>query len=156
MPMATLSFYSLILSFLLQTGNMPVFFEDLFTEKEKNKIEKNHDDLEERIEVYRDASIRMHKNIRRDITGNNYDIVPDRLQTWLSLLLESLKDIEANINPKKRKLKDLIKYEIQIRKSINDLRDYQLRAPVKQQDVFERCIEQADSIRSKIVDILFQ
>jgi len=154
--MSTLTSFSLLLIFFLQSGYTPSFPEGTFTGKEKKKIEKNQDNLEERTEVYRDACVRILKQLRKDIAQNDYPVIPDRLKTWTTLLSESLKDIEANMNPDKKKPKDLMKYEIEIRKAINDLKDYQLRAPAGQQDVFERCISEADTIHGKIVDILFQ
>ncbi|MEJ2109164.1 MAG: hypothetical protein P8Z37_04470 [Acidobacteriota bacterium] len=53
-------------------------------------------------------------------------------------------------------MKALIKYEIEIRKAIGDLKDFQIRVPVELQDVFEHRITEADDIHGKIVDILFK
>jgi hypothetical protein len=154
--MAVLPLISLAMSLMFQAAPNPVFPENLFTEKEKRKLEKNQDDLEERIEVYRDASTRICKNIEKDVSAGNYGEIPARLKIWVVLLTESLKDIEANIDPKKRKLKDLIKYEIQIREAIHNIEDFKLRAPPGQQEVFESRIGEADTVRGKMVKILFQ
>jgi hypothetical protein len=154
--MALLTACGLLLISFLQAGYVPSFAEGIFTEKEKKKIEENADDLGERLEVYKDASARLHKKIRKSVADNDYGAVPGQLKIWTSLLSESLKDIETHINPKKKKLKELIKYEIQVRETINDLRDYKLRAPFAQQDIFEEYVDQADGIRSKMVDILFR
>ena len=154
--MPILTSFSLLMAIFLQSGNAPSFPEGTFTDKEQKKIEKNQDDLKERIEVYKDASVRMQKKLRKDIRAKNFSPVPDYLKTWTSLLSGSLKDIEANLNPDKKRPKALIKYEIEIRKAVNDLKDYQLRAPVEQQDAFDLCIAEADTIRGKIVDILFK
>ena len=146
----------LFLIVLIQAGSEPSFPEGIFSAKEEKKLEKNADDLEERIEVYTDASKRIHKSILKNISGKDFDRIPRQLETWCVLLSESLKDIEVHINPKKKKSKDLIKYEIQVRKAINDLRDFQTHAPYELQDLFDQSIDQADSVRGKMVDILFQ
>jgi len=147
---------SLFLSILFQTGTVPSFPDGIFTAKEKEKIVKNADDIGERIEAYRDASIRIHKTLLKTISDKEYSSVSEQLKTWMSLLSESIKDIESSINPKKKKSKALIKYEIQVRKAVNDLRDYKIRAPYEQQDILEQCIDLADAVRGKMVDLLFQ
>ncbi len=154
--MAGLPLISLLIVLLLQAAEVPAFPENLFTAKEKKKLEKNLDDLEERVEVYRDASVRIYKSIEKEVSDNNYGAIPPRLKTWVVLLSESLKDIETNIDPKDRKMKDLIKYEIQIREAIHDLEDFKLRAPAEQLEVFESCIREADEARGQIVKLLFQ
>ena len=154
--MAVLPLISLIVGLLLQAAGEPVFPENLFTLKEKQKLQKNLDDLEERIEVYRDASVRIFKSIEKEVSTDNYSAIPARLEIWVVLLSESLKDIETNIDPKKRKLKDLIKYEIQIREALHDLEDFRLRAPPGQQELFESFIRQADDAHGEMVKILFQ
>jgi hypothetical protein len=147
---------SLLLGFLFQAGQVPTFPDDLFIEKEKKKIEKNRDDLNERLEVYKDASMRIQKSLQKNLASGKYDLAFRQMDTWLSLLSGSIEDIEANTNPKKKKSKDLIRYEIQVRRSIGELQDYKIRVPVKEQDALERAIERADAIRVKMVDVLFQ
>lgn len=154
--MAALALISLLVGLLMQSAGKPVFPENLFTAKEKQKLEKNLDDLEERIEVYRDASVRIFRSIEQGVSADSYAEIPARLEIWVCLLSESLKDIEASIDPAKRKMKDLKKYEIQIREAIYDLEDYKLRAPPEQQETFDSRIRQADDVRGKIVKILFQ
>jgi hypothetical protein len=154
--MPTLISFSILLIFCMQTGFQPNFPEGLFTAKEQKKLDRNPDDLEDRIEVYKDACDRIYKNFSKDASKGNYETALDQLKTWTLLLSESVKDIEANINPQKRKLKDLTQYEIQIRKAISDLHDYWLQAPYEQQNTFEKYIESADKTRNRIVDILFK
>lgn len=146
----------LFLAVLLQAGEEASFPDRIFTAKEENKLENNPDDLEERIEVYKDASERIYKAVVKNISDRDFDALTHQLGIWLILLSESIKDIESNINLNKKIPKDLIKYEIQVRKAINDLRESKTRAPYEMQDLFEQSIDQADAIRGKIVDILFQ
>jgi hypothetical protein len=147
--------FSLFLSILLQNGSVPVFPPDTFTEKETAKIEKKADNIDGRIDVYRSASERMQKELKKTLSKEGFQYIPDRIERWTLLVTESLKDIKANIDPGKKKSKSLIKYEIQVRKAIKDLKELQVRAPYSQQDMFDNCIERADVARGKMVDILF-
>ena len=146
----------LALSISLQYGNVRGFPAGTFTEKEAGKIEKESNDIDARINVYRDASIRMQKELRDTVSKEGFQDVPDHLQLWTSMVTQSLRDIEASIDPKKKKSKALIKYEIHVRQTLNDLRELQIRAPYEQQIVFEDCINAANVARGKMVDILFQ
>ena len=148
--------FILILSVFLQNGSMSDFPTGTFTEKETRKIEKESDDIDGRIDVYRNASIRMQKELKETVSKDGFQNVPGHIQLWTSLVTESLKDIEFNIDPKKKKSKALIKYEIHVRQTINDLRELQIRAPYEQQQIFDSCIERANAARGKMVDILFQ
>lgn len=147
--------FSLAFSILLPNGYVPDFPDETFTEKEARKIEKESDDIEERIKVYRKASERMIKNLRNAVSKKEFQTVPGKLSTWTALITESLKDIEANLDPEKKRPRPLTKYEIQVRKAIKDIRDFKIRAPVEQQDIFNRCISRAESVRARMVEILF-
>lgn len=140
---------------ILQTGPVPDFPAGTFTKKEAEKIAKESHDIEERIKVYQKASERILKTVGDAVSGKKFEAVGESLSLWTALLTESLKDIEANLGRRKKKSKPLIKYEIQVRKAIKDLRDYKIRAPGGQQDAFSRCISLADGVRSRMVDILF-
>jgi hypothetical protein len=148
--------FILILSVFLQYGSVSNFPTGTFSEKEARKIEKESDDIDGRIDVYRNASIRMQKELKETVSKNGFQNVSDRIHLWTSLVTESLKDIEFSIDPKKKKSKALIKYEIHVRQTIDDLRELQIRAPYEQQQIFDSCIERANAARGKMVDILFQ
>jgi hypothetical protein len=148
--------FILILSVFLQYGSVSNFPTGTFTEKEAKKIEKESEDLDGRIDVYRNASIRMQKELKETVSKDGFQDIPGRIQLWTSLVTESLKDIEFNIDPKEKKSKALIKYEIHVRQTINDLRELQLRAPYEHQKIFDICIERANNARGQMVDILFQ
>ena len=147
---------SLLLIILFQAGQAPSFPEGLFTDKEKKKIEKNTDDLDERIEAYKDASVRIQKSLLKSLSDKEHDIASKQLEAWVSLLSGSIEDIAKNTNLKKNRSKDLMRYEIQVRRAIDELRDYKLRVPYENQDLFERSIDRADAIRGRMVDILFR
>ena len=147
--------FSIVLAIFLPQGYVPDFPAGTFTDKESQKIEKESDDIEERIKVYRKASERMLDNLDKTVSRREFQTAPDILSTWMLLITESLKDIEANLERKGKKSKPLIKYEIQVGKSIKNIQDYKIRAPVDQQDIFNRCIDQAESVRTKMLEILF-
>jgi hypothetical protein len=127
---------------------------DIFLPSEKAQIEQA-DTVERRIKVYEAASKRIHQSLEAAIVKDDFHDVPDNLQLWTSLLAKSLEDIEANLKAKK-KSRALIRYEIQIRKSISRTESLKIRAPVDQQDIFNSCIAQAERVRKRFVEILFR
>jgi len=108
-----------------------------------------------RIKVYESASKRHRDSLHALAKKHDFTDVPARLNAWLGLLEFSLKDIQANINPKK-KSKALIKYEIQLRKAILDVQAIKLQATVEHQEAFDSFLGRAEAVRKKFVDILFQ
>jgi hypothetical protein len=152
MPIACLlACYSAL---LLQTAGTSSMHGDIFLPSEKAQIEQA-DTVERRIKVYEAASKRIHQSLEAAIVKDDFHDVPDNLQLWTSLLAKSLEDIEANLKAKK-KSRALIRYEIQIRKSISRTESLKIRAPVDQQDIFNSCIAQAERVRKRFVEILFR
>lgn len=111
--------------------------------------------IDGRINVYRDVSTRLNQATMAAVRKQDYEESRSRIQCWADLLTASLKDIEANIN-RKKKSGALIRYEIQLRKSIVDVTDMRMKAPYEQQAAFETWLKQAETTREKFVDILFQ
>jgi hypothetical protein len=111
--------------------------------------------IDNRIKIYREISVRLHKAVETAVARKNFQEIPALLECWKERLTASLKDVQANINRKKKSgaLKD---YEIQVRKSILDMEDARLKAPYQQQDDFESWIDQAKMVNEKFLDILFQ
>jgi hypothetical protein len=151
--MAFLCTFVLALGLFMQAGIVPSFEGDIFNSKEKEELEKANS-VERRIKVYTNASKRIQKKLHEAVTKEKFQSVPRDLELWTMLLAKSLEDIETNLKPKK-KSKNLIKYEIQVRKSLADLGDYKIRAPLDQQDVFDACIAKAKAIHKKFVEIIF-
>jgi hypothetical protein len=137
----------------LQTMGIPSFEGDIFTEKEAEKLQKEKD-INDRIKIYTNASKRIQKRLSKSASKNQYHIVPDELKLWLELLTKSLEDIETNLEPGK-KSKNLIKYEIQVRKSMAEMEDYAIRAPYEQQDLFDAFLKKAEKIRQGFVALIF-
>ncbi len=108
-----------------------------------------------RIKVYESASKRHRDSLHASAKKGDFTDVPARLKAWLGLLEFSLKDIQANANPKK-KSKALIKYEIQLRKAILDVQAIKIQATVEHQEAFDSFLAGAEAVRKKFVDILFQ
>ena len=111
--------------------------------------------IENRIKRYREISERLHKAVETAAQKQKFEEVPGLLKCWIEVLAVSLKDVEENIN-RKKKSGALIDYEIAIRKSILDMEDVQIKAPYSQQADFDAWIAQATTTRKKFVDILFQ
>lgn len=147
---------SLLLVFIVifQAPGLNPAIVEVFSKAEKSQIAVSQS-LDGRIKVYDIASSRIQKALQESIRKDQFDAVPDTLKAWTSLLQKSLEDIEANSKSKK-KSKKLIKYEIHVRKAINDILEFKLKAPVEQQDIFSSCIAQAEAIRKKFIDIIFK
>jgi hypothetical protein len=146
---------TIILAFgiFLQGSGMPTFEGDIFTDTESKKLEKERD-VNDRIKIYTNASKRIQKRLNRAASKGEFSSVPNDLKLWIELLAKSLEDIETNLMPGK-KSKNLIKYEIQVRKSLADMEDYRIGAPFEQQDAFESSIRQAGDIRQRFVALIF-
>ena len=143
----------LVLGFLIQADWVSSFEGDIFTAKEIKKLEKERD-INDRMKIYTDASKRIQKRVNRAASRGQFQSIPDDLTLWTTLLTNSFEDIRASIDPEK-KYKNLIKFEIQVRKSLDDLQDNKIKAPLDQHDVFDACLEQAEAIRKKFVELIF-
>ena len=154
--MSTLWLFSLILCMLLQTaGVAPLSFpDDVLSTAEKIQVERESN-VDRRIKIYESASARIQKELQEAIAKDNFQTVPNNLNKWVLLLSSSLRDIESNLKANK-KSRPLINYEIQVRKAIANTQKNKMRAPVEQQDIFESSLSQAEAIRKKFVEILFE
>jgi hypothetical protein len=146
--------FILMLNMVYRTASVPAGASDFFTPEEKAKIEKT-DSAESRIKIYRNASERIQKSLHKSVDKEEFDSVPDTLKRWTSLLEKSFDDIQANLKAKK-KPGSLIDYEIQVRKAIVAMKEHKIKVPVEQQDAFDACLAQAESIRRKMMEILFK
>ena len=57
---------------------------------------------------------------------------------------------------RKKKSRDLIRYEIQVRKTAGYLQDMRPKVGVEALEEFDSCLGRAEMVRKKFVDILFQ
>ena len=145
--------FALLLAFFFQAGDVPPVAGEVFNSAEKAQLE-NAKNIEQRIKVYTAASQRIQQTLEASVDKEDFRTVPENLTLWIALLSKSLEDVEANLKSKK-KSGALIKYEIQLRKSITNTTSLKIRAPVDQQDLFDSCISQAETVRRKFVAILF-
>ena len=127
---------------------------DGLTPTERGQLEKE-EKIDNRIRIYEAASLRYQKTIEGEIQKQEAQDIPDELQSWSDLLLASLKDIEGNVG-RKKKSKNLIRFEIQLRKALLDLRNLKFQIPNEYQDEFESVLDRVDGVHKKLVDILFQ
>jgi hypothetical protein len=111
--------------------------------------------IEKRIRICKEISDRFHKDVEQAEKKQAAEGVSVLLACWSDHLTVALKDIEANINRKKRSgaLKD---FEIHLRKSIRDMEDSRLKTPYQEISHYDAWLEQANVVRKKFVDILFQ
>jgi hypothetical protein len=152
--MSMLMFCSIVLSMLFQTGSLLPAGSNIFNAEEKLKFEKATD-VNGRIKIYQRASERIVKDIEATVAKDDFQSTSADLKKWISLLDESLKDIEANLKSKKIS-KDLKHYEIHLRKAISRIGNYKTKAPVDQFDLFESCLKKAEATHTRFVDILFK
>jgi len=145
--------FALLLAFFFQAGDVPPVAGEVFNSAEKAQLE-NATNIEQRIKVYTATSRRIQQTLETSVDKEDFRTVPENLTLWIALLSKSLEDVEANLKSKK-KSGALIKYEIQLRKSITNTTSLKIRAPVDQQDLFDSCISQAETVRRKFVAILF-
>jgi hypothetical protein len=121
---------------------------------EKKRLSEQ-DKVDGRIKVYRDISERYHQTILAATAKRNFDHIEQVIRCWQDHLAVSMKDIETNVN-RKKKSGALINYEIQLRKSIVDMNNARLRAVIERQPEFDSWISLAQKTRTRFVDILFQ
>ena len=126
---------------------------DALLPTERSKLEKEKK-IDKRIKIYNAATTRLHKAFDAAASAKDFESVLPLLQSWSSILEESLKDIDANVD-RKKKSGALIDYEIHLRKSINEIKDYGVQAPLEQQGHLETWLTQAEQIQSKFLDIIF-
>ncbi len=143
-----------VLLAFLQAASFSPPVDSALNSEEILKIQKEKN-IDGRIKIYIKASERIQKSIGAASAKNNFQTVPGDLKSWTSLLAESLRDIEANLKSKK-KSKSLIRFETHVRKAIFNSQSYKMKAPVEQQDIFQSCLDQAEKIRIRFVDILFK
>ena len=142
------------MAFFFQAGDIPPVAGDVFNSAEKAQLENAKNNIERRIKVYEATSRRIQQTLEASVDKEDFRTVPEHLTLWVALLSKSLEDIEADLKSKK-KSGALIKYEIQLRKSIANTESLKIKAPVDQQDLFDSCISQAETVRKKFVAILF-
>lgn len=126
----------------------------LFTPSESARLARA-DSLDDRIRVYESASKRMREEIERMAEKDAFGAIPAALETWASLLGRSLEDIGANTPPDRKKSKRLIRYEIQVRKSVDGMRDLKIKSPIELADAFDAFLLEAEGVRKGFMEILF-
>jgi len=147
--------WTLILAVVSQEmpSNSKARVSEPLTAAEKNQLEREPN-VEDRIRVYEAASSRIYGSIRNLILRQQFGDVGAKMSSWLDLLSEAQQDIEQNIS-RKKKSKNLIRFEIHLRKAIGDLKERKLQVPADQQEDFESWLTRLDHVRKKFVDIPF-
>lgn len=142
----------LLVVFLLQADN-PGAWGDVFSIAERLQL-NSKSKIEDRIKIYESVSSRYHKGVEQAANKLDFKRIPAILQSWTAALSESYADINRNVE-RKKKSSALIKFEIQLRKSIVDMQDARIKAPLDDQDHYDEWIAQAEKVRQQFVEILF-
>jgi hypothetical protein len=127
---------------------------DCLTAVEKDRLSKENN-INSRIKIYRQISERFHKGLLSASARPDTGSVPSLLGCWKEQLTAASKDIDANIN-RKKKSGALIDFEIQLRKSIGDVNDARLKAPVEQNSRYQDWLDEASRIHEQFVSLIFQ
>jgi hypothetical protein len=134
-------------------GPAPIPGPDCLTPVEKIRLQ-TESKLDNRIKIYGEVCARCTDNLSHLIQQQQLQEVPALLQSWIEMLEASLKDIEASPG-RKDKSRALVRYEIRLRKAIGTVQESKIKTNLEQQDQFERWLAQAETIRKKLVVILF-
>ncbi len=121
---------------------------------EKLRLEREPK-LDNRIKIYETASARCFDIVQRALAAPTPPSVSATLADWMQLLEQSLNDVEKTAD-RKKKSKALIRYEIQLRKSIAVVQDARMKVSYEGMEEIEAWTSKAGEIRRKFVDILFQ
>lgn len=127
---------------------------DPFSPPERAQL-RQEKKVDGRIKVYDAASQRLLKSVGARIKEENRDGLTAALSDWSRVLGEALEDVELSVQPGK-KPKALIRFEIQLRKAISELEGLKMNSGVETFDLLGSWIAQAEEVRSRFVDILFQ
>jgi hypothetical protein len=152
--MSLLGLFAFTLFAFFQDAAAPLTLKDLLDHQEMAKLAAATN-IAQRIKVYEAASKRYQETLEAAIIKNDFSQIPEQMRQWSSLLSESLKDIEENLKTKK-KSKQLIDYEIQVRKGITAFQDYKVKIPIEQQDIFGLYLTQVEKVRKRFIEIIFQ
>jgi len=146
-------FFLLLITMSAQAADIAVPSGDGMLPLERSKLQKETK-IDRRIKIYNAACTRWHSTFDSAVDANRFEAVPPALQAWISVLTESLQDIDSNVG-RKKKSGALIDYEIHLRKSIKEVKDYRVNAPPEQLEYIDAWLAQAEKIQSKFLDILF-
>ena len=140
--------FSFISVIVAEGGDTP----EMYTSSEKKQLASKT--LNNRVKVYNAAFERIWKKMNNDMIEERFGDAARTLSAGSAILAESLADIELNANLEKKPGK-LKTYEINMRKVVNELRSLRLRGPAELQDSFAAFMEQTESTRRRLMDIIF-
>jgi hypothetical protein len=152
--MPLLGLLAFALCTFLQDATAPPSVDGLLNSREQASM-TTATDVKQRIKIYQAASRRYQEALEHDIADNDFSQIPDNLKRWTALLSASLEDVEANLKVKKRS-KPLIRFEIELRKDIATFHSFKTRVPADQQDLFATTLDQAEKIRKRFIEMIFQ
>jgi hypothetical protein len=149
-----LSPFLLLLAFSVHAQDRSIESVDCLLPAEKQRL-RGAEKLDDRIKIYQAALGRCRSSVQGAIAKQDSTALSDTLSDWMILLEHSLQDVEATAD-RKKKSKALIRYEIQLRKALDDLDESKLKVNYEQMEELGTWLGRAERIRKRFVDILFQ
>ncbi len=128
--------------------------ESPFTEKERALYSQKRA-FNERMEFFDDVVARYRKEFDAYNRRKDFEGFVQFLNSYGQLLKITDDDVREIPGDKKGKSKALRKLEIQLRKAKEDLQSFKPNASAEQQATFERAINQSESVRTRMLQIIF-
>jgi hypothetical protein len=110
--------------------------------------------IDGRVKVYEVASKRHLQGAHTLAKSEEFARLGTHFQLWGDLISTSMDDIEKNIG-RKKKSHALIRYEIHLRKAIEEMNKLKLTIPTDEDQHQESWMEKAEAARKRFVEILF-
>ncbi|MBI4456545.1 MAG: hypothetical protein HY644_11680 [Acidobacteria bacterium] len=126
----------------------------LFTEKERAQYNEKSN-LGDRMQLFGAVVERYRKDFEAHNRRTDAETFMKSLNNYSELLQLIETDVKQFPEEKKRRSKPLRKLEIELRKAREDLQNFKQNISVDQQAVFERRIEQTESVRTTILQFIF-
>jgi hypothetical protein len=125
-----------------------------FTEKERALYSQKRN-FGDRMDFFDDVVARYRKEFEAYNKRKDFDGFMKFLESYSRLMKIIGDDVNEIPGEKKGKSKGLRKLEIQLRRAKEDLQNFKSNAALDQQTAFDNAISQSESLRTKILQIIF-
>jgi ATP-dependent helicase/DNAse subunit B len=140
-----------LLSLMLQTSPD---IDSSFNEKERAMYLQKHS-FNDRMELFDEVVVRYRREFDAYGRQKDYSGFGPLLDKYNHLLKVTEQDLLQLPGEKKAKSRALRKLEIQLRKAKEDLQGFKSNAGADQLSAFENSIAQSESLRTKMLQIIF-
>lgn len=124
-----------------------------WTPNEKTRLAREQN-IESRIRLYEEVSGRHRRSLERMMVAQELEGLEAGLHAWMEVLTTASDDIESNVN-RRRKSKNLIRFEIHLRKALAEVKRLNAGISDHRHETVETWLSGAEKVRKKLVDILF-